>query len=94
MEALESEPITDCQAITFLQHVAIIEFPSTDSKAFRDRLPSLPSSIAYFPYTIRYHNGPLPNTPRRRPAQKPKPEVDIDERVEDETDYVEQDGKF
>jgi len=36
---------TDCQAITFLQHIAIIEFPNTDSKAFRARIATLTSQL-------------------------------------------------
>ncbi|KAK1830393.1 hypothetical protein QBC39DRAFT_261131 [Podospora conica] len=85
---------TDCQAITFIHPIAVIEFPLTDIEAFRDRLETLPYSIGYFPYVLRYHNGPLPNTPGRKRAQKPKPEPAEHERIADETDYVKLDGKF
>lgn len=85
---------TDCEAITLIVDCLIVELPATEQSIFVQRLANLPSGIAGAHFHLLYHNGPLPNSQRRRRAQRPKPEVDEDERIADETDYVAKDGKF
>ncbi|KAK5652052.1 hypothetical protein OQA88_10828 [Cercophora sp. LCS_1] len=86
----------DCNAITFVIDTIIIEYPATDEQSFRRRLQTLPDYIPGAPFHIRYHNGPLPNTPQRRRLRRPQPELDEEDenRVEDNTNYVARDGKF
>jgi hypothetical protein len=57
----------------------IVELPATEQSIFAQRLANLPSGIAGAHFHLLYHNGPLPNSQRRRRAQRPKPEVDEDE---------------
>lgn len=84
----------ECIALTFIIDTIVIEYPATDKASFRKRLQTLPDILPGAPFDIRYHNGPLPNTPQRRRSCKPRPELEKESRVADETDYVARDGKF
>ncbi|KAK4144371.1 uncharacterized protein C8A04DRAFT_27825 [Dichotomopilus funicola] len=84
----------ECVALTFVAGTIVIEYPTTDEQSFEQRLQTLPDYLPKAPFAIRYHNGPLPNTPQRRRLRKPRPQLEEDSRVEDETDYVARDGKF
>ncbi|KAK0732178.1 hypothetical protein B0H67DRAFT_566838 [Lasiosphaeris hirsuta] len=84
----------DCGAVTYVTHTLIIELPYSDEAAFFHRLQEMPRSIEGAPFTLRYHNGPLPNTPRAKRAVRPKPEPEEERRVADETNYIIRDGEF
>ncbi|KAK0612545.1 hypothetical protein B0T17DRAFT_658070 [Bombardia bombarda] len=53
----------DCEAITFLSNNLIVELPALDKTAHLERLSSLPQTVRDCFVPLRYHNGPLPNTP-------------------------------
>ena len=61
----------DCEALTILWETLVVELPTTDQQAFIERLESLPESILDCPIDVRYHNGPFPNTERRRRIVQP-----------------------
>ncbi|KAK3363833.1 hypothetical protein B0T25DRAFT_528550 [Lasiosphaeria hispida] len=84
----------DCKAITFVMDCVIIEFPCMDDNSFCERLRACPEAIERAPFVLAYNNGPLPNTPRHRRAINPEPQVQEDDRVVDDTDYVAKDGMF
>jgi len=92
--ALATHVFPDCEAITFLMGCLVVELPKSENPVFWARLERLPNSIMHAPFCIRYHNGPVPNSERRRRGQHPKPQLAEDERIADETDYVAKDGKF
>ncbi|KAK5663850.1 hypothetical protein OQA88_53 [Cercophora sp. LCS_1] len=80
-------------AMTFVVDTIVVEYPATDELSFRKRLQTLPNCLPGAPFDIRYHNGPLPNTPQRRRLRRPRPELEEEPRVADEIDYVARDGK-
>ncbi|KAK0648936.1 hypothetical protein B0T16DRAFT_409126 [Cercophora newfieldiana] len=84
----------ECDAMTFVVDTIVVEYPATDELSFRKRLQTLPDYLPGAPFDIRYHNGPLPNTPQRRRLRRPRPELEEESRVADEIDYVARDGKF
>ncbi|KAK1837193.1 hypothetical protein QBC39DRAFT_325971 [Podospora conica] len=86
----------DCEAVTWATNMLIIELPYSDEAAYFRRLQEMPRRIEMAPFTLRYYNGPLPNTPRARAkrAVRPKPEPEAEERVADGTDYIEKDGRL
>ncbi|KAK0705503.1 hypothetical protein B0H67DRAFT_594207 [Lasiosphaeris hirsuta] len=84
----------ECNALTFIVDTIVVEYPATGESSFGKRLQTLPDYLPGAPFDIRYHNGPLPNTPQRRCLCKPRPQPEEDSRVADETDYVARDGKF
>ncbi|KAJ4265377.1 hypothetical protein NW762_004665 [Fusarium torreyae] len=81
-----------CEAIAKIWSDLIIELPKMSDDKFQNDLETLPEEIDGFAFNIFYHNGPLPNTQRRRRAVTPNTR-DL-EGACDETDYVELVGKF
>ncbi|EON98243.1 hypothetical protein UCRPA7_6215 [Phaeoacremonium minimum UCRPA7] len=90
---LANHIFTDCEAISLLWNTLVIELPEMETKDYLARLETLPMDLIGSPHSLEYHNGPLPNTPRRSRAIKPKP-AKLEGMVADETDYVHMDGKF
>ncbi|KAK1766322.1 hypothetical protein QBC33DRAFT_116863 [Phialemonium atrogriseum] len=83
----------DCEAISMMWDGLVVELPKTSDEDFAKRIQTLPMDIERAAVHLTFHNGPLPNTPRRALAVKPKP-ARLDTLVADETDYVQADGKF
>ncbi|KAG5749705.1 hypothetical protein H9Q70_007650 [Fusarium xylarioides] len=52
----------DCQAITFLWEMLVVELPLVSVEHHVEQLQNLPSDIDGCSYILRYHNGPLANT--------------------------------
>ncbi|KAJ4307535.1 hypothetical protein N0V84_012661 [Fusarium piperis] len=90
---LANDVFPQCEAISVLWDELVIELPATTDDQHRSRLYDLPSSIDGCPMLLLFHNGPLPNSERRRRVIKPQPRLHESE-VYDDTDYVEVDGKF
>ncbi|KAK3934635.1 hypothetical protein QBC46DRAFT_347429 [Diplogelasinospora grovesii] len=83
-----------CGYLSFLWESLVVELPKTSDEDFAKRLETLPEGIEKAPFCLYYHNGPLPNTPRRSSrAVKPEP-AELDNLVADEADYVRTEGKF
>lgn len=83
----------DCEAISVLWGSFIVELPKTSPEDHLERLRNLPRGIRGSRFSLYFHNGPLPNTPRRSRAIEPNP-VHLENLVADETDYVFADGMF
>ncbi|KAK3343397.1 hypothetical protein B0T25DRAFT_554239 [Lasiosphaeria hispida] len=94
IQGLATYVFTDCEAMTWLHGSLIVELPEMDKDEFLDRLNDLPSSIAYLPYNLEYHNGPLAKHEQRKRVVIPTPQHAEDKRAADETDYVNLDGRF
>jgi hypothetical protein len=82
----------DCEALTILWDTLVVELPEASKEAFLNRLQGLPDSIDQCLIDVRYYNGPLPNTERRRRVVQHNPQ-DIKGDC-DETDYMQLDKKF
>ena len=82
----------DCEALTILWDMLVVELPKASKEAFINRLQSKPDRIDQCLVNVRYYNGPLPNTERRRRVFPPSPQ-DIKGDC-DETDYMRSDKKF
>ncbi|KAK1754367.1 hypothetical protein QBC47DRAFT_414332 [Echria macrotheca] len=61
-----AELIHNCEAIAFVDNRFIVELPLETRSKYLERLRHLPLDLSDGPFTIEYHNGPLPNTPRRQ----------------------------
>ncbi|KAI1372472.1 hypothetical protein F4677DRAFT_463290 [Hypoxylon crocopeplum] len=81
----------DCEAVSVFWNTLIVELPKTSTEDYLTRLKSFPMGISGARCILEFHNGPLPNTPRRSRATKPNP-TDLKRLVADETDYVLADG--
>ncbi|KAF5699675.1 hypothetical protein FMUND_14636 [Fusarium mundagurra] len=65
----------ECQAITFLWGMLVVELPLVSGEHHVEQLQDLPSDIDGCSYILRYHNGPLANTDSTRaPEFNPGPE--------------------
>lgn len=71
----------------------VVELPKTSDEDFAKRIQTLPMDIERAAVHLTFHNGPLPNTPRRARAVKTEP-ARLDTFISDETDYVQTDGTF
>ncbi len=83
----------DCEAITILWWMMVIELPLISHEAHLTRLEALPQYFENISIIPRYHNGPLPNSERRRERViQPKPMI-VDGAI-DETDHMALDKTF
>lgn len=83
----------DCSGIAVIYDTIVIEFPRTEKEEFAKLIQSLPRNVMNIPFQVRYWNGPLPNTERRKRDFQPRPSNIADLKV-DETDYVNAYGEF
>jgi hypothetical protein len=68
---LANRVFIDCEALSFMWESLIVELPRVNARKFQARLRRLPRNIKDAPFTLRYYNGPLPNTMRRYDATEP-----------------------
>lgn len=66
---LASNRFTSCVAISFIANTLVVEQGKINDRQYRRNLKICPQGFANLPFRIRYHNGPLPNTPEQ-PAKK------------------------
>ncbi|KAH7267557.1 uncharacterized protein BKA55DRAFT_684827 [Fusarium redolens] len=84
----------ECQAICILWTMLVVELPLVSKEEHFNRLQSLPCDIDGCFLILRFNNGPLPNSERKRAREvKPNPKM-YENQICDETDYVSLDKKF
>lgn len=52
-----------CDAISLIGHSLVVELPPARDRDHRHRIRLFPKAFNNLPFDVRYHNGPLPNTP-------------------------------
>ncbi|KAK3338613.1 hypothetical protein B0T25DRAFT_599447 [Lasiosphaeria hispida] len=81
----------DCIGVVWLMGFVTVELPHTDEVTFATRLSNTPQTYDNSPCEILYHNG-LVTLEELARKKRPTPKLSVTERVEDDTDYVEQQG--
>jgi hypothetical protein len=66
---LATNRFANCVAISFIANTVVVEQQETDSRQYRKNLKICPEGFTNLPFDLRYHNGPLPNTPERLPKR-------------------------
>ncbi|KAM0420551.1 hypothetical protein ACHAPT_011720 [Fusarium lateritium] len=62
---LANDAFPQCEAISVLWQMLVVELPATSKHQHLVRLEDFPSTIIDCPLILRFHNGPLPNSERR-----------------------------
>ena len=88
---LANNVFKDCIAITLHWNSLVIELPRTEQSKYLERLEELPYAIRDCECSLKFHNGPMPQTEKYRMIH-PQPQT-IDG-AKDETDYVSFWGNF
>ena len=69
LEYLANNHFVNCVGISFIANTVMVEVQEMCAKQYRRSLKISPESFTNLPFDIRYHNGPLPNTPERLPKR-------------------------
>lgn len=78
----------ECDAISVLWDMLVVELLLVDHEAHRDRLKGLPSNIYGCSLRLHYNNGPLPNTQRKRTRETEPEPTTYSQQIHHGTDHV------